>query len=437
MKPTLVLFALIPTLLFSQQRISGVFTPADEFTYAFLYHSTPMSSDYVDRAQIAEDGSFAITLDSTATPGIYKIVYALPPEEHNFDFIYSGKESVAFSYSLDEGLDFNEGQNNILWESYTKSMEMVNRTISNFYTQQSTDKKAFADIIKTLSETQNAYEESSKGTMASVFIKANKPYIPKGFEDLSTYSKNLKRTYLKHVDFSDPLLQSSEFLVDRVLAYVFGMNANTTDETFMKDVDALMVKMGEGQEVIKTSLFELIWRRFKNMENTELANYLSDTYLMALAKKTNYETLVEELNVYKNNAIGNKATNFDISILKDGEPQTTTLYDLNSANQYLVIFWSSSCSHCLDELPKVHSVLKDKKDIKVIAFAIEDAPENWQGKIDEFSDFIHVLGLEKWDNPIANQYGVQSTPSYFLLDKNKVIIDKPYDFEALEILLKK
>ena len=196
----------------------------------------------MDRAQLGEDGSFTISFDSTSMPGIYKIVYALPAEDNNFDFIYNGKESVAFTFNLENGLEFTSSNENKLWASYIKSMDMVNRTISNFYAQESVDKKAYSDIIKTLSDTQKAYEDSSKGTLASVFIKANTPYIPTGFEDLTTYSNNLKRTYLEHVDFGNPLLQSSDFLVERVLAYVFGMSANTSNDVYKRDVDDLMTR---------------------------------------------------------------------------------------------------------------------------------------------------------------------------------------------------
>jgi thiol-disulfide isomerase/thioredoxin len=436
MKKLLLLIALIPSLIVAQHSIDGIFTPAEEYSYAFLYHATPTGSDYINRAQLGEDGSFTIPFDSTSVPGIYKIVYALPPEDNNFDFIYNGKEPVSFTFSVDNGLKFTGSNENKLWASYIKSMEMVNRTISNFYTQESVDKKGYLEIIKTLSDTQTAYEESSRGTLASVFIKANTPYIPKNFEDLSTYSKNLKRTYLEHVDFENRLLQSSEFLVDRVMAYVFGMSANTSNEGYKKDVDGLMTRIGEGHVDIKTILFEMIWRRFKGMENPELANYVTDTYLLELTELTKYDALKEQLLVYKNNAIGNKASNFDLALTINGETVTTTLHDLNLTDQYLVIFWSSTCGHCLEELPKMKSVLADETNLTVIAIGLEDDAVNWQKLIVEYPDFIHVLGLGKWDNPTSDAYGIESTPSFFLLDKDKNIIAKPYDVEALKAVLK-
>ena len=173
MKKLALLFTLVSSFIYAQNSISGVFTPAEQFTYAFLYKATPTGSDYINRAQLNDNGRFSIVLDSMATPGIYKIVYALPPEENNFDFIYNGKESVRFTFNLDKGLEFTNSNENKLWASYIKSIDMINRTLSNFYTQQSTDKKAYLDIIKTLNDTQNAYEESSKGTLALQFIKAN------------------------------------------------------------------------------------------------------------------------------------------------------------------------------------------------------------------------------------------------------------------------
>ncbi|MCD2258506.1 TlpA family protein disulfide reductase [Psychroserpens luteolus] len=436
MKRLLLLLTLIPSLICAQQSISGTFSPAEQFTYAFLYRATPTGSDYIDRAQLADDGNFSIAFDAEAKPGIYKIVYALPPEENNFDFIYNGKESVAFTFDLDKGLEFTNSNENKLWASYMKSMDMINQTLSNFYTQESTDKKAYLDIIKTLSDTQTAYEDSSKETLASQFIKANSPYIPQEFEDLSTYSKNLKRTYLDHIDFGSPLLQSSDFLIDRVLAYIFGMTANTSNAIYKKDVDHLMATMGDGHLEIKTILYEMIWRRFKDMDNPELANYVADNHLLELTKIVNYEALTEQLIVYKNNTVGNKAANFDLAITKDGETITTTLHDLNISKQYLVVFWSSTCGHCLDELPKLKTMLANKKDLKVIAFGLEDDAENWQKKIAEFPDFIHVLGLGKWNNPTSDAYGIESTPSYFLLDTNKTIVAKPYDVEALKVILK-
>lgn len=436
MKYITLLLILLTLPLHAQHSIKGTFSPAENYTYAFLYQATPTGSNYINRAQISESGDFTIPLDSSITAGIYKIVYALPPEENNFDLIYNGKESVSLTFSNENGLEFTDSKENKLWSSYTNSIEMINITISNFYEQESTDEKAFHDIFKTLKDTQIAFEDASKETLTSTFVKANKPYIPEAYEDLSTYSSNLKRTFLSHVDFDNYLLQSSDFLVDRVLAFIFGMSANTSNENYKKDIDFVANKLSETDAEVKLMLFEMIWSRFKNMDNREVANYISDNYLMRLSKETNFEALTNALIVYRYNQIGQTAQNFDLAITQNNETVTTTLHDLTIAEHYLVIFWSSSCGHCLDELPKVKTLLSSKPNIKVLAIGLEDEAEGWQTAITNYPDFIHVLGLGKWENPISNAYGVGATPTYFLLDSDKKITAKPDDFEALESILK-
>ena len=434
MKKLLYTIAFLPALLFGQHKVSGVFTPASKFTYAFLYQTSPTGVNYIDRSKVETDGNFSIVLDSsTVTPGIYKIVYGLPPEDNNFDFIYDGKEDVALSFDFEKGLEFTESNENKLWSSYTKSMELVNNAISNFYSKESTDENAFKDIFKTLKETQDAYENASKGTLVSTFIQANRPYIPTLFEDVSTYSKNLKQTFLQQVDFEDSLLQSSDFLTDRVLAYVFGMSARLNNESYKKDIDHIVELMSKTNVTVKTTLLQKIWQRFADSVNEPMANYVTDTYLLQLAKEAGYTQLAEILTSYKNNSIGSSAQNFDIPNFENGE--TTSLYDLKDGYRYLIIFWSSSCNHCLEELPEVKLIIP--KNTKVIAIGIEDDTENWQKEIENYPKFIHVLGLEKWNNSIVKAYNIKATPSYILLDKDKTIIAKPYDLEALKECIQK
>ena len=66
---------------------------------------------------------------------------------------------------------------------------------------------------------------------------------------------------------------------------------------------------------------------------------------------------------------------------------------------------------------------------------MEDDNKAWKEKIKSFPEFINVLGLGKWDNEIGNKYGVKETPTYFVLDKDKRIINKPEYFQDLNPIL--
>ncbi|NRD18818.1 redoxin domain-containing protein [Winogradskyella eckloniae] len=430
MKKIIIILFVLPFITFAQS-IKGTFSPAENFTYAFLYKATPESANYVDRGQLDEQGQFEIKLTDSLEAGIYKIVYATPPEENNFDFIYDGKESINFKFSQENGVEFTESEENKLLTSYTKSIEMVNYTISNYYTKDNADKAGFEAIFKTLKDTQLAYEDLAKDKLVLSFIVANRPYIPTQYEDISTYSKNLKKHYLSQIDFCNYLLQSSTFLTDRVTAYVFNMVENPSNSTYKSHIDDVAKAISSDNLIIKTSLLEMLWQHFVGAENHEVANYITDSYLLELAIATQNKVLEEMVTSFKNTSIGTKAPDFNIT----SNGLNTSLHQLDGAEYYLLVFWSSACGHCLDELPKVKNMVSNKPNLNVVAFGLEREDNNWNREIKNYPNFIHQLGLGKWENPIVKTYGVSATPMYFLLSADKIIMAKPYDLKDLTVLV--
>ncbi len=428
--------ALIPLSLIAQNTIKGTFTPAEDFKYAILYKVTPTATNYVANTEIDKDGNFEFLMDSTSTQGMYKLVYALPQEEFNFDIIYNGKEDIALTFNTETGVQYKSSLENTLVSSYTNSMSLISQSIGNFFRQQSTDSLALASIFKTQLETQNEYEKAAEGTIALNFIKANKPYIPETFEDLSTYIENLKLHFFDHVDFNNETLQSSNFLIERILNYVFGMTAKEGDDelgNYKKNIDEVVASMKDANLDVKARLLEILWQQLVDANMEGIANHIADSYLLEMARSLNDNELVTGLELFKRLSLGNKAPEFNVDIEKNGKKESVSLYDLDDASQYIIVFWSSTCGHCLEEIPQLQAYLKDKgKEIKVIAIGLEDEETLWKTESAKYPEFTHVLGLGKWNNPIGASYNVTATPSYYVLDAEKKIIAKPYDFAAFK-----
>ena len=436
LKKLIFIFLILPSFLMAQHTIKGIFSPAENYPFAVLYKVTPNSTLYVANTQIDEKGNFKFDLDSTVTQGMYKIVYALPQEEFNFDIIYNAKEDVSLSFNSETGVDFKASVENTLMSSYTNSMSLISQSIGNFYNQQSKDNLALMAIFKTQKETQIEYEKAAEGTIASYFIKANKPYIPNAYEDITPYIDNLKKHFFDYVDFNNETLQSSNFLIDRVSNYVFGMPSNAEDEIaiYKRNIDEVFVAMKKAKPEIKSTLLEVIWQQMVDTNFDSVANYISNTYLIKLAESLEDTELVNGLKQFKSLSIGNKAPEFDVFIEKNGERTPISMYDLNVAEKYILVFWSSTCSHCLMEIPQLQAYLKsiNNPDYKVIAIGLEDDAFLWEKEIAKYPEFIHVLGLGKWQNKIGNNYNVSATPTYFILDNEKKITAKPYDITALK-----
>lgn len=435
----IALFVLLPNLLLAQHTISGVFSPAKDYKVALLYKVTPTLSEYISNAEVQKDGSFQFQIESSGISGMYRIVYAVPQEDYNFDVIYNGKEDIVLSFNTETGVEFKSSSENKLLKSYTNSMSAVTQSISNYFRENKKDTLALNAIFKTQREVQSNFEKLAEKTMALEFIKANKPYIPRKYEDVKTYVKNLKKHYFDHVDFNNKTLQSSSFLEERMNNYVFGMSSEGVDETinYNNNIDVFCKAMKTSPATIKRILLVSLWQQMVDLDYDDVANYISNKYLIEIAKFLKDKELVDALSLHKNLSIGSKAPDFSIKIEKDKKKITKKLSELNSAEKYIIIFWNSGCPHCLDEIPQLQNFVKNYKKLKlkVIAVGLEDDNKAWKEKIKSFPEFINVLGLGKWDNEIGNKYGVKETPTYFVLDKAKHIIDKPYDFEALKVFL--
>ena len=77
--------------------------------------------------------------------------------------------------------------------------------------------------------------------------------------------------------------------------------------------------------------------------------------------------------------------------------------------------------------------METKKDVKVIAFALENDSFVWENySKTNLYGWHNVLGLNKWENKTARTYQIYSTPTYLVLDKNKKIIAKPYEVKDVK-----
>ncbi|OEK09866.1 redoxin [Flavivirga aquatica] len=436
MKYLLFLIVLLPSVVFSQHTIKGVFSPAKDYNVALLYKVTPTLSEYIANAKVKEDGSFEFQLDSTASKGIYRIVYAAPQEDYNFDVIYNTKEDIELTFNSETGVKFKKSVENKLLASYTSSMSMVTQSISNYFKQNSSDTTALNTIFKTQRDTQLKFEKAAKETIALKFIKANKPYTPKAFIGVEDYVDNLKTHYFDYVDFKNSALQSSSFLQEKMLNYVFGISANSKDEiaNYKKNIDVFYNAAKNAPNKVKRILLVDLWEQMSDLNIEPVANYISETYLMDLAVTLNDQSLLRALIKYKDLSIGSVAPDFFIE-LKEGNKK---LRELKEAENYIIVFWSSTCSHCLGEIPHLQDFIKSQKKgtIKVIAVGLEDEPYKWKDLTYSYPEFIHVYGKGKWENEIGNSYNVTATPTYFILNKNKEIAAKPEDFEAVKAFFK-
>ncbi len=440
LKNTTFLLLMLPAIFFAQHTIKVNFSPAKDFTWGIIYKSTPTSNKYIAQGKI-ENGTLLFKLDEKATKGIYKIVYAVPQLENNFDVIYNGEEDIEVNFNVTDGAVFQKSSENKMLSAYLNDFILLGKDLEKAYTQQTIDSTAVTEIYKRQEALQRMHEEQTKGKLVFHFIKANKPYIPQNYKTPEIYIENLIDNYFSNIDFNDTVLQSSNFLIEKSFTYIVGITPDGIDKlsAYNQNIDKISTISKGTDPTFQKKFLEHI--RFKliiyNLIDT--ANYLSEWYLIPLAKQLNDTALVTKLIQYQNISIGNVAPDFSWDTIENGASKTYKLRELGVAENYILVFWSSTCSHCLKQIPQLQQFVKqlNSTKYKVVAVGLEDEPTNWQREIKKYPEFIHAIQLKKWESSVVKDYALTSTPSYFVLDVDKKFIAKPENLEELENYLEK
>ena len=429
------LLVMIPSLIISQNTLKAKFTPEEDFTWGILYKNSPTGKKYVAQSKFVE-GNLVFELNEKATKGIYKLVYAVPQNEYNFDLIYNGKEDVELTFSLNNGATFIKSSENILLFSYLNELTFLGKLLEVEYKKDKINRKAITTIFDRQRELQIIYEEKSNDMLVKHFIKANKPYIPIKYESISNYLKNQTSNYFENIDFSDEILQSSSLLLDKSLAYI----SSVVNKGFIKqknynyNIDKVVAKTKITNPDFQKVFLAKMWEKFVFYNQIKSANYLAEKYLIPLANQQNDKNLALKLNQFKNLSIGNSAPDFILD-----ESSQKKLSALDVAENYILVFWSSGCSHCLKELPQLHSLSQklNSTKYKVVAVGLEENNTKWSSEVKKFPNFINAIKLQKWNNKVVKDYALTSTPTYFVLDQDKKFKFKPEGLKDLKTYLNK
>lgn len=107
----------------------------------------------------------------------------------------------------------------------------------------------------------------------------------------------------------------------------------------------------------------------------------------------------------------------------------------NFKGKILIIdFWASWCGPCRMENPnmvKLYQAFKDK-GLEIVGVSLDRDSKAWKEAIrkDNLS-WIHISDVKGWQSAAAREYGINSIPQMFVLDKQGKIIAKNLRGEAL------
>ncbi len=221
---------------------------------------------------------------------------------------------------------------------------------------------------------------------------------------------------INFIDKSNDMLETSSLLRPVLVSYLNSGGNTNVGTSVDKLLDRLKVETPRGQTVLSEliDIFDVYdMQEFKN-KYLNLAKNLKCTITDRLAS-----TLKSNANV----EIGAAFPNYRFQ-----SPANTTarsLYDVK-ADKKIIIFWSSTCSHCEEELPKLLAKYNELKsrNIQVVGLSMDVDKEAYAKKIAAFP-WVNDSELKGWNSSYVDTYNVHATPTYFILDANNKIINKP------------
>lgn len=439
MKKLLFLFVFLPALLQAQYKISGTLQPSEKYSWVLLYKVEGARQQFIKNASIKE-GKFDLELPADAVPGSYRITYDM--QNSGFvDFLFN-KEDIIFSFNPEDPeatVQFQTSAENRKYQKFLNAISFAQYKTDSLqiaYLQNPAKEieKAYKNSVINIRNIQDSFVKSSEGMLAYHFIKATDRYnAPEVEKTPNDYLKGILSHFFDNIDFENKVLYNSPFLVDRITDYVFHMNNSDDPETqealYKRAIKTVMEKVKN--PVFKKDIIEFLITQFFEGKQFAMVEFLLNDH---------FDTLPEDLqdSGFKERIEGELAVQVgriapDFSWKENGKEMQ--LSKLQGAKNYILIFWSTGCPHCVDEVPKVYDFIKDRSNVKVIAFALEKDDLVWKNFIPNLEGWHHVLGLNKWENETARMYQVFSTPTYIVLDADKKIVAKPEKLETLKELV--
>lgn len=288
---------------------------------------------------------------------------------------------------------------------------------------------------------RDSLQKVSEGTYLSSLLRLIKKPAEKTF-DTDSLTKDQKREkynyykthFLDGIDCADEGSMRAPVFHSKVLEYLDKVTFQIPDSV-IKSVDFVLSKMEPNSETYRFWVVTL-FQKYQNssvMGLDRLFLHIADNYYLNgkadWAEPEMIKELTEELKFHRDNQIGNKALQIN---LLDSALAPLDLYSVDK--DYIVLFfYDPDCGHCRKKTPVLVDVYHEMKDdVEIMAINVGTDLKKWKDFIVEYKmDWINASDPNYKSN-FRMQYNVRSTPTIYVLYKNKEIIAKKLSVEDID-----
>ena len=278
--------------------------------------------------------------------------------------------------------------------------------------------------IDSIKLNHNKYLESIKVKERNSFIRTyigfNKEIIvPQEYKDNS--EQYIIDHYFDDISFRDVRILNTRLLKNKLDDYFNNYMSKQTTDVVLQKIDYIIYQTTSGYRDIPQDLLNhevrdyILWYLYsKYFDNDIIYTHLSDVYFSKLEINNLTENIRSEIvkraDILRKITIGRLAPTFTYI---DDEGKQIDLSEINSKNTIL-FFYKPDCQKCIRDKRILELVKKRQKDLTILYINISE---------ENYSNVSH---------DIINQYDIKTTPTIYVLDKDKRIIAKHIKAEEIE-----
>ena len=248
---------------------------------------------------------------------------------------------------------------------------------------------------------------------------------------------NVMLEYWDDVDFNDTSLISSKTMSDKLVDFFFSFTDGDEQRFDSLSIAGLGVVLDKAK--INMRMYEYILEfalnGYTSMGRDRVTDFLLNYPQLAEGEITMEEGLRLDsiTEPYQKVKVGAMAPDY-AGVTIDGKRYC--LYNSN-AKRYIIVFWSTDCEYCHDFLVQIRKHLDLKSDFELVTFALAENKDEVIKAVKKMRlPGYHFFDDLRWEGKAFLDYHITSTPTVFVLDENKYIVYKPYDWHELKEWLK-
>ena len=433
----IILFITGNTIICSQTVSATFFNVPQQKVYINAF--TGLYMEVLDSVMMSHDKR--VEFNTPLTKGMYQIETEYG---QSVDFLYdnsSVRMIVKDIYDM-SSIEFINSQSNTDWLAYIIYKEQIVNSLNllkpvlreydkntDFYINA---KKEY----QSLQENFISYTDSliQHDNYASNLIRADRFPSLNLDDNFKKQRNDMIYNFFNDVDFNDLSLIPTEVLTNKIIDFLsIQITADQSQEQQIMSLilasDNVLRKATVNFEMYKF-VFQFLMESFNELKINDVVDYLTRIpyYEEMNCTDEQYNELISIAEFYSRARIGSIAKNIY------GETILGEDFDLYSVDKEftIVYFWSYTCDHCRETLKNLESFLNENTNFSMVAVSVKGELKSIKNLAKRYKAeaFFYHDGLE-WESPAVSDYAVTATPSFFILDKDKKILYKPFDFSEL------